>query len=198
MLGQVAAKFIRVTALRITADQVAEGLRRLNESVLPQLRHQVGYEGLSVLIDRRTGATVVISRWPDRTALDRSDAAASPLRTEAAAAAGAREGLELETYELAHDERLPGDAWFAALEIDKASPESAGSAIARFQKTALPTLRALPGFKGASLGLTPKHDQLITLSWWEGQPDKSVVDPGRGEIYEVALVDVPPAAAART
>ncbi len=55
--------FARLTIFRISPDRVDEGTKRYKESVLPSTREQKGYSGTNVMVDRKTGNTVIITFW---------------------------------------------------------------------------------------------------------------------------------------
>ena len=57
--------FARMTIFRISPERVDEGTKRYKESVLPATMEQKGYCGTNVMVDRKTGNTVIITLWED-------------------------------------------------------------------------------------------------------------------------------------
>ena len=55
--------FARLTIFRISPERVDEGTKRYKDSVLPATREQKGYRGTNVMVDRKTGNTVIITLW---------------------------------------------------------------------------------------------------------------------------------------
>jgi heme-degrading monooxygenase HmoA len=95
--------FARVSTLQGPPDQVDEGIRAVQEQVIPAARQMRGFQGMLALADRTTGKMVGITLWETEDALRESEEAASQLRSGAAGAGGA-DVVSVERFEVVVDE----------------------------------------------------------------------------------------------
>lgn len=93
--------YARVSTIEGSPDRVDEGITKIVEEVLPQLRDVMGFQGIISLVDRETGRSRTITLWESADAMQASEEAANRLRTKAAADLGATGGPQVERYEVA-------------------------------------------------------------------------------------------------
>jgi hypothetical protein len=94
------ARVARVTTLRGEPARVEELVRQLEAQLAPVLERLAGYLGLYLLVDAETGTARAVALWASAELLAASDAAVAPLRTQAAAALGARAAPSVAVYEV--------------------------------------------------------------------------------------------------
>jgi hypothetical protein len=82
----------RVSTLEGSPDQVEEGARYGEESVLPRARELPGWKGVLTLANRETGRVKLITFWESADAMEASEEPAGTLREDSARASGARIG----------------------------------------------------------------------------------------------------------
>jgi heme-degrading monooxygenase HmoA len=80
------AMYARISTLEGSPAQIDEGLRYVQENVLPQLQQQDGFKGMAALADRQTGKTLGVTFWESEEALRASEEAANRLREDSAEA----------------------------------------------------------------------------------------------------------------
>src|SRR2546425_867359 len=68
--------FARVTTLQGPSDQVDEGIKSVQEQVIPAARQMKGFQGMLALADRNTGKMLGITLWESEDALRQSEEAA--------------------------------------------------------------------------------------------------------------------------
>jgi heme-degrading monooxygenase HmoA len=94
--------FARVSTLQGPPDRLDEGIKALQEQVLPAAKEMRGYKGILGLADRASGKMVGITLWENEDALRESEDAASKLRTDRSNAGGA-EIVSVERFEVVAD-----------------------------------------------------------------------------------------------
>lgn len=95
--------FARVSTLQGPADQIDEGIKSIQEQVIPAARQMRGFKGMLALADRATGKMIGITLWESEDAMRESDEAANQLRS-GAAGAGAAQILGVERFEVVTNE----------------------------------------------------------------------------------------------
>ncbi len=76
--------FARQSTIQASPEKAEEGIRYFNETTLPAVRQVSGFLGATMLLDRKTGKTVVTTYWESENALKASEAKANELRRNAA------------------------------------------------------------------------------------------------------------------
>ncbi len=95
----------RVSSLEGPPDKIDEGIRFIEEQVLPAANELKGWKGVIALVDREAGRTKTITLWDSNASLRASEERANQLRGEAAEAMG--ESITgVDRYELAVHEVL--------------------------------------------------------------------------------------------
>ena len=95
--------FARVTTLQGPSDRVDDGVKAVQEQVIPAARQMKGFKGMLALADRTTGKMIGITLWESEDDLRQSDEAANQLRG-GAADAGAAAIVSVERFEVVADE----------------------------------------------------------------------------------------------
>jgi heme-degrading monooxygenase HmoA len=93
--------YARVSTIQGSPDRVDEGIGKITDEVLPQLREVAGFQGIISLVDRDTGASRTITLWETEDAMRASEEAANRLREKAASDLGATGAPQVERYEVA-------------------------------------------------------------------------------------------------
>lgn len=55
--------FARMTGVQVKVDKVDEVIKIFNEGVVPAAKTQKGYQGVYMLVDRKTGKGYAIALW---------------------------------------------------------------------------------------------------------------------------------------
>jgi heme-degrading monooxygenase HmoA len=80
------AEAARVTTLEGSPEGLAEGIRFIQEKIVPEAADISGWRGIVALADRRTGRTKTITFWDSAESLRASEERANQLRAQAAEA----------------------------------------------------------------------------------------------------------------
>ena len=95
--------FARVSALEGPPKSIDDGIKAVQEQVIPAAKKLAGFKGMLALADRSTGRMVGITLWESEDALRRSEETANQLRARAAEGGGA-ETVSVERFEVVVDE----------------------------------------------------------------------------------------------
>ena len=92
--------YARVNTFEGSAERVDEGIRHMEEQILPQVREMDGSKGLIALVDRQTGKTLGITLWESQDKMLASETQAAGIRSASAEAMGTS-SPQVERYEVA-------------------------------------------------------------------------------------------------
>jgi hypothetical protein len=143
--------FVRSTVIDTEPGRIDQGIAFVRDRVAPLVREIEGSRGITMLVNRDTGRTVISSLWGTRAALDGSARLIASVRDEAAVLLG---GAPLaEQWEVAELYRVrPAEPGFGnrstRLEFD---PGDAEHLVETYRSTTVPALALLDGFASAWL-----------------------------------------------
>ncbi len=86
-----------------SADRIDGVVEQVESDIVPTLKEQDGFKGMTVLADRESGRMIALTYWESEDALKTSEEVANKARGEAAETAGSPEP-RVERYEVAVDE----------------------------------------------------------------------------------------------
>ena len=92
--------YARVNTFAGSADRVDDGVRDIQERIVPWAREMNGCKGAIALVDRETGKTIGITLWESQEAMLASENEAAGLRAGSAEAMGGS-APAVERYEVA-------------------------------------------------------------------------------------------------
>jgi heme-degrading monooxygenase HmoA len=95
--------FARVSTLQGPPGKIDEGIKAVQEQVIPAARKMSGFKGMLALADRASGKMVGITLWDSEDALRESEQAADQLRSDTAGAGGGNI-VSVERFEVVVDE----------------------------------------------------------------------------------------------
>lgn len=137
--------FVRISTVT-GARNFDDGLAFIRDTVVPAVRQQQGYSGLSASADRDNGVMAVLTLWRDQASRDSSESGVSKVRDEAQRIIGGTMAVEL--YEEVLFEAAAPLREGAALMVRKTSmdPSSVEDNLAYFRAEVLPQIKAHAGF----------------------------------------------------
>src|SRR5688572_16747619 len=91
--------FARISTIEAEPGRIDDGVKAINETVLPTLKGVDGFRAANFLADRSTGRLVGVAFWDSEEAMKASATAVDPIRT---AVADAMDGkiVGVESYEV--------------------------------------------------------------------------------------------------
>ena len=81
--------FARMTTLQGSPAKVADGIKSVQEQIIPAAQKMRGFKGMIALADRSSGKMLGITLWESEDAMRQSAEAANQLRSASAASGGA-------------------------------------------------------------------------------------------------------------
>ena len=141
----------RSTTFRGRPETLEAGIAFVRDEVAPAVQALPGCTGMSLLVDRETGACIATSAWEDAEAMRASAAAVAPLRDRGQQLLGSRpEVREWEIAVLHRAQPVPTGAC-ARVTWTQVPPAQVEQQLYVFRVGTLPQLEDLPGFCSASL-----------------------------------------------
>lgn len=152
------------------ATDIDAGTRFVREKVIPSLRDQKGYRGLSASADRLHGVVGVLTMWDTEAERDASWDALARLRREGLDTVGG--AMSVENYELMLQvigdiEPSPGSClMLLPFSVD---PARIDERLASFRSQVLPELRAAPGFRAVRFLMNRETGRGIAGTSWSDE-----------------------------
>jgi heme-degrading monooxygenase HmoA len=139
---------VRITMVN-GATNIDGGIEYMKNDVIPGLRQQKGYRGLSVSGDRASRVVNVLSQWETKADMDASESAIEKVREEAVNVFGGK--FTVERYEELYSEvKAPGPTPGSKLHIReiKMNPAKIDENLEFFKQVIVPEFKNSPGFLG--------------------------------------------------
>jgi heme-degrading monooxygenase HmoA len=136
---------VRITTVS-GASNIDRGIDVIREDVLPRVREQHGFRGLSVSGDRSTGVVNVLSQWETEADLDASESVADKARIDTLSVIGGQTSVA--RYEQLLWEAVTPASPGAKLQIRdiKMDPQAIDDNLTFFKESVLPAMKSTAGF----------------------------------------------------
>ena len=152
------------------AKDIDAGIRFLQDKVLPAMRDQKGYRGLTASADRAGGVFGVLSLWDTAEDREASDSMLAATRQEAAEVIGGEmkvEKYELLVSEVGQEPPAPGSALMVTrISMD---PAKVDENIEFFKSDVAPRITASEGFRGLRNMMNRATGEGIVGTAWSDQ-----------------------------
>jgi hypothetical protein len=129
------------------ATNIDGGIEYMKKEVIPGLRQQKGYRGISISGDRAGGVLNILALWETQADLDASESAIEKVRDEAVKVIGGK--FTVERYEqLVAEVQAPGPQPGSKLHIReiKMDPAKIDENLEFFKQVIVPEFKSSPGF----------------------------------------------------
>ena len=153
--------YARSTTITAQLDRIDDGIRLINDELMPVMTAIDGCLGVSLLVDRSTGRCIATSSWHSQEAMRASMDQLQPIRQRLAEAMGG-DGLEVQEWEIAILHRDHESPAGACARVTWARPRAGqlDAAVEAFKTTVLPMLEGQTGFCSASMLLDRESGML--------------------------------------
>jgi heme-degrading monooxygenase HmoA len=207
--------FSRVVRLKGDANRTDEALALWKESVLPVIKKQKGYAGVSMLRNRKTGDGLSVSYWETEQAMKESRDQIRPeaLRIMASTGDSIVEENECEVAVMERFQPPKANVWVRLTTIE-GDPSKIDKGIADYKSAVVPTVQKQAGARAAILLVDRKAGKSFSGTLWETERDlqnseaavsglrkelaDKVGDKGpRVEAFEIAFTEILTPAALR-
>lgn len=156
----------RVTKSEVTRDKIEDGIKRIKENVVPQVKKLEGFKGGYWLLDRTTGKGLGLTLFENEAALRATEDAAAKIRGEAPT------GVKItgvERYEVVAQASPQPGITAARLTSVEAPSNKAEKLIAYTNDTVVPAAKKLPGFRGGYWVVDRQSGKGFGLTFFESQ-----------------------------
>jgi hypothetical protein len=137
---------VRITIVN-EATNIDGGIEYMKNDVIPGLRRQKGYRGISISGDRASGVMNVLAQWETQADMDASESAVDKARQEAVNVIGGK--FTVERYEqLVSETQPPGPSAGSKLHIReiKMDPAKIDENVEFFKQVIVPEFKTSEGF----------------------------------------------------
>jgi heme-degrading monooxygenase HmoA len=203
--------FLRATRLQGPPDKVDQAIENFETNALKSLRAAPGNQGVSLVINRQTGAAIGVTYWETAKALAASEQTGIQSRTQATKSVPGTQVINVERGELMIMDRAaaPKSGSFIRLVTADGDPEKLDAAIVNLRNSVLPILKAQKGYRALIVSVDRQTGRLSASSVWDSKADldasesklagpraEAVKAGGAGpsdvqvEIFETAVVEM--------
>lgn len=207
--------FSRVVRLKGDANRTDEALKLWTQSILPLIKKQKGYAGVSMLTNRKTGDGLSVSYWETEKAMKESRDNIRPEAQRIMASTGGSI-VEDNECEVAVTERFQApkaNVWVRVTTLE-GDPSKIDQGIADYKSLAVPLVQKQPGARAAILLVDRKAGKSFSGTIWETEKDlqnseaavgglrKEIADKvgakaPKVEVFEIAFTEILTPAAIR-
>ena len=174
--------YARSTTLRGDPKRVDEGIALVREEIMPAVQAMDGCVGLSLLVDRKTGTSIVTSAWDSEEAMRATERSVQPLRKRGAEVMSAKP--EVRTWEIAvmHREMSAPDGACASVTWTRGDTQDIERNLAAFRDQIMPMLSELDGFCSVSLFIDRDEGRAATATVFR---DRSALERARENLQNI-------------
>jgi heme-degrading monooxygenase HmoA len=200
--------FSRVVRLKGDANRTDEALEVWKESILPLIKKQKGYAGISMLTNRKTGDRLSVSYWETEQAMKESRPNIRPeaLQTMASVGGTIVEENECEVAVMERFQAPKANVWARVTTLE-ADPSKVDTGIADYKSAVVAAVQKQPGARAAILLVDRKAGRSFSGTLWDSEKDlqnseaavaglrKEIADKvgAKGpkvEVFEVAFTEI--------
>jgi len=178
--------FVRINTVT-GAENIDAGVAYLKDKVVPEIRGQRGFRGLTVSGNQSTGDLGILTLWDTREDLEASESSVSKLRQEAMKAIGGQISISIMEQVFA-DVVAPQDLTGHPLRIQqvKMDPARVDEHVAFFKSTVAPEIKATPGFLAVRNMLDRSTGEGTVGTIWADEASMRAAEAGDSERRERA------------
>jgi len=207
--------FLRATRIQTPPEKVSEAIKNFETNVLKGLRSAPGNQGVSLLVNRQTGAALGITYWESAKALAASEQVGTQSRAQATKNVPGTQIVNVERAELMIMDRAgaPKAGSFIRVVTANGEPQKLDAAIVHLRNDVLPLLKAQKGYRATIASVDRQSGRLSVSTVWDSKADLDATEgklagpraevarlAGAGphdvqvEIFETAVVELSAAA----
>lgn len=164
--------YARTTTAVAQPDRIDEGIRLVNDELMPKMTDIDGWMGLSLLVDRSSGRCIAATSWESEDAMRASAEQLQPVRKRLLAAMGSEDPViqEWEIAVLHRDHASPAGAC-ARVTWGRPQEGQLDDAVAGFKANVLPGLDNQRGFCSASMLVSREAGLICGTASFESKAD---------------------------
>ena len=162
--------------------RVDEGIAPVRDEIMPAVQEMDGCIGLSLLLDRDAGTSILTSAWDSEDAMRASAQAVTALRRRGAELLSATP--EVREWEIAvlHREQAAPEGARASVTWTRGDPANVDRNLQAFRDQVMPRIQELDGFCSVSLFVDRQEGLGVTATVFR---DRAALDSARGAIQQI-------------
>ena len=167
-----ATSYARVVRLTGDPNRVEESIKLWTQNILPLLKKQRGFTGVTLVGNRKTGAALSVSYWETEAAMKEARGQVRPQPVQVLDRTGGRI-VEDDECEVAVLERFkpPMAGVWARVTTVHGDPAHASEAISNFKDTIVPAIERQSGARTALLFINRQSSMTLAGSVWDTEYD---------------------------
>jgi quinol monooxygenase YgiN len=168
--------------MRGDPQRIDEGIALVRDEIMPAVQEMEGCIGLSLLVDRSTGRSIVTSAWESEDAMKATAQRVQPLRERGADLLSATP--EVREWEIAvmHRERQAPDGACANVTWTRGDTAAIDRNLEAFRDQVMPRIMELDGFCSVSLFIDRGEGRGVTATVFE---DRAALERARPAIEAI-------------
>ena len=176
--------YARSTTIHGDPGSVDRGIAFIRDESMPILRAMDGCAGLSMLVDRGSGRSIVTTSWRDEAAIRASRDVVRPTLERTAEVLGGR--AEVEEWEIAAMHRVHEPHHSACVRVTwlRTPPEAVTKAVDAVRLSLMPKLDDLPGFCSVGAMVRPAEGLTVATVAYDTWADLEAAREGAREFRE--------------
>jgi quinol monooxygenase YgiN len=162
--------------MRGDPQRIDEGIALVRDEIMPAVQEMEGCVGLSLLVDRSTGTSIVSTAWESEDAMRATAQRVQPLRERGADLMSATP--EVREWEVAvmHRERPASDGACASVTWTRGDTASIDRNLDAFRERVMPSIMDVDGFCSVSLFIDRDEGRGVTATVFE---DRAALERAR-------------------
>ena len=159
--------YARTTTVTASPAAVETGIANVRDEVWPAVRDMTGCLGLSMLVDRESGRSIVATSWETEEALRASREKVLPLRDRAVELMGSAKPV-VDEWEIAsmHRTHATRSDTFVRTAWSRVNPANVQRALDFYRSTLLKEMEKMEGFASASLLIDrPSGQSVLSVAY---------------------------------
>ncbi|MGH7904122.1 MAG: hypothetical protein ACREPA_08350 [Candidatus Dormibacteraceae bacterium] len=169
--------YVRVTQLKVPADQFDVGAQTFQDRVVPTARKQPGFGGAVMFTDRERGTAIGATYWDSIDSLNASEEIGVQARLQSAEAARS-EVIDVDRFEIVVFHRAGSyGRGFSRVNQLFADPSKLEAGIAFIRDRVVPNVGARNGFQGLVMGTNRLTGRSFVTTTWETAADRTASEP---------------------
>jgi len=163
---------VRILRMKVDVSKASEGMALWSSKVLPELKKQKGFAGVTVLGDKASGNVVSVSYWDSQSASNEAKANLQTVAKELSDTTGSQI-IEDDDCEVEVLERFqpPKSGVFARMTTIQGNPSQVPVGIANFKDNILPVIKKQQGVRTAYLFVNKAAGKSFGGSVFETEAD---------------------------
>ncbi len=143
--------YARTTTMQGNPEHIDNGIAMVRDEIMPALQKMDGCIGVSMLIDRDTGGSIVTSSWQSEEAMRATESQVGSMRDRASQVFGGRPEVKEWVIAVLHRTRPAPEGACARVTWTRIDPAVLDPMLDYFRMSVLSEIEGLPGFCSTSL-----------------------------------------------